>query len=163
MLKTIPQNKVRNFMSIETARRIGEMRDELYKIFQELEGQYDPKFSAGSPPSPVDVHDMLSNLEYQIMSKCDGRPQALDFSASHGHSADLISKVGEQTGASMKQDNLNLQEWAHCAELGYESIASLGDLELSKTELLKIRDWIDTVIEWHNRNPNKRKALNEKP
>jgi hypothetical protein len=146
-----------NFLTLETAQRVGEIEKELSEIFDALKGKYNPKFTADPCPDTNDVINLLSNLEYEIRAKTDGRPQPLDFEGTHGHSADTIEKVSESTKEYMLERNSELREWARCFEPGYNEVASLGTIEMSIPKLVEVREWIDEVIAWHKANP-KRKA-----
>lgn len=106
----------------------------------------------------LDVYDQLILIKEYLISKTDDRPQPLDFSKSHGHQSDLIGKVNEETQAFMKKDNLRLREWATCSGPGYKNEkASLGNIDFNLEELAIVRDWIDSVIKWHQKNPSRRK------
>lgn len=104
-----------------------------------------------------DVYDQICLIESALTAKTDGRPQSLDFSASHGHSQDLIEKIGADGKICMMEENRRLREWAKCSSPGSKEKAVIGGLELSVEELARVRTWIDQVIEWHKAHPDKEK------
>ena len=121
----------KNFLSLETAERIDKIQHELWEIFQALRGEYNPKFTCEPNPTDGDVYDFLGNLKYQIIAKLDGRPQPLDFARG-------------------------TELYAECFSPGYTDKAHIGNIHLSLDELIKVRNWIDQVVDWHQQNPGKK-------
>lgn len=90
----------------------------------------------------IEIIDDLDNLKTDLIAKTDGRPQALDLSEDRCGPTDSVEE---------------LKTWAECYDPGGSEKARVGGLQLETDELLKVRNWIDAVIKWHEQNPDEAK------
>lgn len=105
----------------------------------------------------IKAEDAMAALKHELMARTDGRPQALDFGSLYDYETIVRANpndegIKKQAKAELKK----LKEWAYCYPRGkQEEKASLGRLTFTREELVKIRDWIEGTIKFHEVDPGK--------
>lgn len=122
-----------------TAKRIADeyrrLRHELSGVIKTTEGNHDLNL--------IELSDELNSLELLLKEKSDGRPQPLDF--------------WEHDRCYMTEDK-DFRKWASCWCPGpYKEKAKIGGVPCSMDDLKAIRDWINAVIKWHEKQPKPKK------
>lgn len=69
------------------------------------------------------LSDEIDSLKYNLIALTDGRPKPVEF-----------------------RDQC---DWLECFERGKTHIASIARIEMSKEDLVTVRDWINETLIWH--------------
>lgn len=112
-------------IQVELARRIVEDFDQLSKEI----GDGQNFFNGAEMIDTFDLRDKLFSIKYRLITETDGRPSPLDF--------------------------LEKGEWAQCGDTGYDSVAYIDHTECNKEQLIELRDWINSVLDWHEKRPER--------
>lgn len=104
-----------------------------------------------------DISDALCTLQSELIAKTDGRPQPLDLSVNFCVPDKHREEYPETALAQIDSQCDEYAVFGECYEPGYPEKASLGHLQLEMDDLVKVRDWVDQVIKWHQANPKSRK------
>ncbi|MGE4131889.1 MAG: hypothetical protein AB7F86_09635 [Bdellovibrionales bacterium] len=76
----------------------------------------------------LDLADEISNIADELEAKTDGRPDGLELAG---------------------RSNASGGPWAECYKRGYDDVALVGGVEVTRDDLLELREWIDSVLKWH--------------
>lgn len=103
-----------------------------------------------------DVLDKLNSIRYGLISRTDSRPQPLDYSndvwdiSSH-------EQVDPRIKEELLRERRRWREWARCDSPGYRDKAIIGGKAFDMKELKHLKSWIASVIDWHDKHPDKAK------
>ena len=136
-----------NELFIELHRESKELRETVHGFLEklhEIKGSL-PELEGNSNHSLLDLEDQINHIEYSLRGRTYGRPDPLDFSGDYEYMKVADPKRYQQ-----------LQLWGECNEPGYEETAAfIGGIEVNLNELSTIKDWIEQVIQFHKKNPDR--------
>jgi hypothetical protein len=137
----------KNFMTQETAQRVGEIKDELWEIFSALSGKYRQD---SQPCTDGDVSDFLANLKMEIEAKTDGRPKFLDFSAGYRVPTEDRAQYSADMLKENEEDCEEYSRFGECFERShYKEKACLGTapkkIILTMNDLKKVHAWTAAI------------------
>lgn len=127
-------------------------------LIREIQGQTKDivkgyEFIGGVDPQS-EIDDMLENLAELLRSRTDGRPQP--FSVYDDD--DLVLKYSDSKEEKLNRER-DLRMWTEVGPLNKkypnETAAYIGGHQFKLPELIQLRDWMSSVIEWHKKGEQK--------
>lgn len=126
------------------------------KICSEFEAFSNVVISSMNDPSAWrdanDALDKLHSIKLEMEALTDGRPHPLDFSFHY----DVPSSLDGQTQNDLEELKDEYRKWAVCREQGFDEKALVGGMECDADDLIKLKEWIEQVLQWHKKNPHRK-------
>lgn len=151
----VPESKPNLTKAVAIAKRVA--KD--FKSLSEMLGHPKKINRYQRAESFIELVDDLDNIKRELIAKSDGRPQPFALPGRFSVPADQRDQYPPEEIEKWAAMDENLLNFGHCHDPGYSHKAIIGEMEFTKAELLRFRNWIDSVIKWQDANPKKTKGL----
>lgn len=124
---------------------------EKFKHLNEMLGN-PKKLTRFQQVSFFDLVDALNEIAYTLNSRTDGRPQPLDLSEAYRPSKEMRATHPTSVIEEFEELADMNSRWAECDEPAvsdHSEVAHVGGRGFTSEELIKLRDWINAVLDWH--------------
>ena len=87
----------------------------------------------------IGASDVINSLDEALKARCDGRP--------------IFFSLWKEDAAPQSDEDIQLMFWGQCSAQvsSTGNIALVGGTDVTLEDLLRLKTWIDSVIEFHSK------------